>query len=288
MRRATLIKDELFQTQTVEGLTEVFGSIASIHIAKIRSRVIASKAFFAELWPVYTSLRVDEKTRLRARKKRGRGNKNAVVVVTSEGKFGGGMNDKVLEVMMTAQRDADTTDIIAIGSYGAGRLRRHKEFSPEQVFAMPPKDTDIEVAGLVQVLEQYEQVTVFYQTYESLRVQKPMRIDLRSAVRELGEDVGDSANAMSIEEYIFEPALEDIIEYMESVMMGVALTQIIMEAKLADYASRFNTMSLAKKRAGELVGDFRREFSRAKRNENDERLKEAIKAFRYKHKSEAA
>lgn len=281
MRRATLIKEELLQTQTVEGLTEVFESIASMHIAKIRSRVIASKSFFAELWPVYTSLRVDEKTRLKAGK--GRGSKSAVVVVTSEGKFGGGMNDKVLEVMMTANQDVKDVDVIAIGNYGAGRLKRRAGLEPKQVFAMPPKDLDINITEVVKALEKYARITVYYQTYESLRIQKPTRIDLLSVVRELGQDVGkdEDKQSISVEDFIFEPDLQEIIKYMESAMMGVALTQIIMEAKLADYAARYNTMSLAKKRAGNMVGDFKREFNRAKRNENDERLKEAIKAFRH-------
>jgi F0F1-type ATP synthase gamma subunit len=64
---------------------------------------------------------------------------------------------------------------------------------------------------------------------------------------------------------------------MESVMMGVAIIQIIMESKLSHYANRFNTMSAAKKRAQDLVKSFKLSYFRAKRSENDERAKEVIR-----------
>ena len=61
MKRAIVIQQDLTQIHTVEDLTTVFESIASVKIAKIRNRVVASKEFFAELWQTYRSLRVDQK-----------------------------------------------------------------------------------------------------------------------------------------------------------------------------------------------------------------------------------
>lgn len=276
MRRVSTIKDDVAQIQTVENLTKVFESIASMHIAKIRGRVVSSKAFFAELWQVYSSLRIDPKQRM----KRTKAGRSVALIITSEGKFGGGMNDKIIETMVASQPDSATTDVVAIGTYGAIRLQRHHGMTIKRVFSLPVHDTDINVSAVVRELAHYEQITVFYQTYESLRVQKVARIDLLSTVREFGKDAGDSADTLNEDDYIFEPGIAEIAGYMESVMVGVALTQVIMEAKLAGYANRYNTMSLAKTRAGELAGDFNREYYRAKRGESDERLKETIKARR--------
>ena len=70
-----------------------------------------------------------------------------------------------------------------------------------------------------------------------------------------------------------------LAEYLESLMMGVALTQVIMESKLAQYASRFNAMSSAKRRAHDLATDLSNQYHRSKRNEGDERLKEIMKVI---------
>lgn len=278
MRRAIAIQQELTRIRTVEDLTEVFESIASLHIAKIRNRVVASKAFFAELWPVYRSLRVDPKERL-ARTKRPKKGRSVLVAVTAEGRLGGEMTEGIINELVATYKTPAKTDIIAIGSLGTHLLHQHG-ITPTATFALPTSDISFDVGDIIGMLDDYDQIKVFYQTYESLRKQKVAHIDLVSAVRDLGEDVGEEGETVSSRDYIFEPSINEIADYMESVMMGVALTQIIMESKLAGYASRFNTMSRAKRRAKELVTDFGLQYHRARRAETDERLKEVTKVLR--------
>lgn len=279
MKRATLIKGDLEQTETVQELTAVFESIASIHIAKIRGRVVASKEFFAELWQVYSSLRVDPSKRLKGNQRVKKGSK-AAVVITGEGKFGGGMNDAIIQSFNDSYPGNAQPTVIVLGSYGAAKLKR-MGVKVKRAFNMPAGDTDINVSAVIRELRNYEQISVFYQTYDSLRVQKVARIELLSKVKEYGKDVGESKKTLDPNNFIFEPGIAEIADYMESVMMGIALTQVVMESKLASYATRYNTMSQAKKRAGDLVNDFRHDYLRARRAESDERTKESLKAFKY-------
>lgn len=275
MRRAINIQSELNQIHTVEDLTEVFESIASIHIARIRNRVVASKEFFAELWPTYSSLRVSPHKQL-ARQERKQKGRNVFLAITAEGKLGGEVDEKIISQMLQAYKTPTKTDIMVVGSRGATQLAL-KGIPIARAFALPQSDININVTKIIQVLAEYDKISVFYQTYESLRTQKIARIDLVSIVRDLGQDIEEDSTVNS-QDYIFEPSVEEIADYMESVMMGVALIQIIMESKLAGYASRFNSMNLAKHRAGELVVEFRKQFYRAKRSESDERLKEITKS----------
>lgn len=277
MRRATNIQAELVQIRTIEDLTEVFESIASMHIANIRNRVIASKDFFAQLWPTYRALRIDAKERVDLAPKAARG-RNAYVAVTAEGKLGGAVDEQIIGAMLAANTQADKTDIMVIGSRGASHLK-HMSVPVAKEFAMPASDIKFNVGEVISILNQYDHISVFYQTYESLRVQQVVRIELLTAVRELGQDI-EEGEIVTSKDYIFEPDIQEIAHYMESVMMGVALIQIIMESKLAQYANRFNAMNRAKHRAGELVGDYRRLYYRAKRAEGDERLKEMMKLIK--------
>lgn len=279
MRRAIAIQKDLSQTHIIEDLTEVFESIASIRISKIRNRVVASKVFFAELWNIYQSLRVNPKEHL-ARQRTGN-NRSVFLGITAEGKLGGSIDEQITSSLLASYTKPSTTDIMIIGSHGAQQLAQ-VDVHPVKVFPMPASDVNFNVSDIVEALIGYKQISVFYQTYDSLRVQEVARIELISAVQELSADITDTVEIVSSRDYIFEPGLDKITEYLESVMFGVALIQVIMESKLAQYANRFNNMSRAKQRAEELVNTYKLQFHRAKRAESDERLKEVVKFLRTK------
>jgi len=279
MRRTITIQDQLNQLRTVEDLTEVFESVASMHIARIRNHVVASQQFFAELWPTYRSLRIDPRERVATTRKVQKGH-NTFVAVTSEGKLAGAVDEQIIDQMMASMPKGNKPDIMVMGTHGLSRLQQHG-VKIEKAFTLPTTDINFSVGEIIDALEHYDQISVFYQTYESLRSQKVTRIELLTAVRELGEGVNEDEELVSSRDYIFEPNIAEIATYMESVMMGVALIQIIMESKLAGYAARFNNMSRAKQRAKDLVLDTQQDYYRTKRNERDERLQEIMKVVKH-------
>lgn len=277
MKRAVIIRSEAEQISTIEDLTSVFESIASLKIAKIRHRVVASKLFFEELWQTYRQLRLDPTERLKVRNTK----RSALVVVTGEGKLSGEIDDMVIETFLEAYAKAnwDETDMIVVGSHGQAKFKEHG-IKPNYSFALPGNDDHIDVSNIIEQLREYAKVTVFYQTYVSLRTQKVATIDLTTAVMELGDEVGsEDEEIVSTKNYIFEPSIKEIADYLESLMLGVALTQVIMESKLAQYASRFNAMNAAKRRAHEMSTGLKSSYHRARRSEADERLKEAMKVI---------
>lgn len=279
MRRALRIQGELGQIRTIKDLTEVFESVASMHIARIRNHVVSSQQFFAELWPTYRSLRIDPRERVETTRKIRKGH-TAFLAVTSEGKLGSSLDDQIIADMLASLPKGNQPDIIVIGRHGLSRLQQRK-ITITKAFTLPATDINFTVGDIIDALQEYEQISVFYQRYDSLRVQKTERIELLNAVRELGEGVGEEGELVSSRDYIFEPNIAEIATYMESVMMGVALIQIIMESKLAGYAVRFNSMSRAKQRAKDLVADMLQDYYRTKRAESDERLQEIMKVVKH-------
>jgi F0F1-type ATP synthase gamma subunit len=131
---------------------------------------------------------------------------------------------------------------------------------------------------------------VFYQTYVSLMVQEPKRIELQSTIADQAASVSGPKGKgedeiISEATYIFEPSTFDVVAHLERSMTEIALSQVILDSKLAQYAARFRAMSMAKDRANEMAGDLRLEFNRTKRHIQDERLKEMINGMRLGGKS---
>jgi F-type H+-transporting ATPase subunit gamma len=272
------IEKEAGQVGTVTELTGIFESIASMRIGKVKDRVAKSQLFFAELWQIYTQLRIDPADRLTGKNGPKRDKPNVFLVLTSEGGLSGDIDSRIVHTVMQ-NFDPKTTDLIVIGAHGATQfVQNHAKI--KRYFRLPDVDQAIDVSPIVGELLGYKKPTVWFQRYISLSVQEVGRIDLLGRVAALGSDAqSKTGEIISAREYLFEPNVDDVVRYLESVMMEIALSQVILESRLAQYASRFTAMSSAKKRAKELQLSLIMAYNRAKRGEADDRIKEIVNSM---------
>jgi F0F1-type ATP synthase gamma subunit len=106
------------------------------------------------------------------------------------------------------------------------------------------------------------------------------KIALSSAIQTVGGKNDKLDEIISEETYIFEPSSYAVAAHLERSMMKIALSQLILQSKLAQYASRFRAMSASHQRADETRTDLRLQFNRARRNVKDARLKEIINGMK--------
>jgi ATP synthase F1 gamma subunit len=274
MKRPVYLQNELDQVGTVEGMAGVFEAIASIRIAQAHDRVVSSTAFFHDLWHVYGQLRRNSKKR---KTKQTLHKREALVAITSDSGLIGDIDEQIVAAML-AHPGRDQADIYLFGSHGA-RLLSREGIVPLKMFKLPQVDGDIDLREPADLLRRYGKATIYYQRYISLTRQEIDRIDLAARVDELAAGALSSGPMISNRAYIFEPSFEEVVSYMESVMLRIALEQVAVESRLAQYASRFNLMSAAKTKAGDLRTELRGELNRAKRNQADERTKEVVSAL---------
>lgn len=281
MRRPAAIEKDAAEIGTVKDLTGVFESLASTQVAKVKGKVELSKEFFQLLWARYSSIRVDPATRITNRQASPKGPKEQVfVVISAEAGLSGDIDQRLVEVVRQ-KYDPKTTDIVVLGSHGANQLTQ-QGIPYVRFFQVPESDHYIDVTPVIEAVFPYSKIVVYYEEYVSLGVQNIQSIDLISSMKELSE--GADEDAMTAADTIFEPSLDVIAEEMEITMMTLALSQTILESSLAQAASRFNAMAVAKKRAGELLSDFTLEFHRAKRSESDRRLREVLVGIKKKRR----
>jgi F-type H+-transporting ATPase subunit gamma len=263
---------------TIVNLTSVFEGIASMRIAQTKNQVQQSQLFFSEIWNIYTQLRVDKLFRFGRSSSEEVVDKQLYIIITSEGGFSGDIDQKLIKTMLE-KYDAEKQDIIVIGHHGAVQLIQ-AGVSFKKYFTLPAKDKNINVQPLIDEARRYRDTEVFYQTYVSLMVQNVASINLSNAVKEEAAGVEKEEEYISERNYIFEPSAFDVVAHLERSMMQIALSQVILESKLAQYASRFRAMSMAKDRAHQLHDSLTLLYNRTKRRTQDERLKEMINGLR--------
>lgn len=282
MRRASAVEKESQQIATVEDLTGVFESIASTQVAKVKGKVELSKEFFRLLWSRYSSIRLT-KDQIINRSSDEQNGKKAFVIISAEAGLSGDIDQRLIETMLQSY-DAATTDIVVLGTHGANQLTQ-RGIKFKRYFQVPETDQYIDVHPVIEAVKDYSQIVVYYEEYVSLGVQEIKTIDLVSHMRTLsGEEDASDEDVMTTQDTIFEPSLDEIADQMEATMMRLALSQTILESNLAQAASRFSAMVAAKKRAGEMLSDYRLEFHRAKRSESDRRLREVLVSLKKKRK----
>ena len=280
MRRPAEIAREEDLTGVLVELTSAFEGIASMRIAQIKNQVEQSTQFFNELWHIYSQLRAGDVFSFgRAQDKLQKViDKELFIIITAESGLSGDIDQKLVELMLKTY-DKDKNDIIVIGHHGALQLAQ-RGVSYIHYFKLPHKDTNINVAPIEKLVQEYRTTKLFYQQYVSLMVQDVRRIELSNAVEQRGHNTTKAEEIIDTSTYIFEPSSYEVAAHLERSMMKIAMTQLILESKLAQYASRFRAMTASHERADESRKDLHLEYNRAKRAIKDERLKEVINGMK--------
>ena len=277
-RPLEIAKDETTMSTLVE-LTGVFEGIASMRIAQIKNQVLQSTKFFDSLWGIYSQLRVDNKfTFGRDKNQEHTIDKELYIIITAEGGFSGDIDEKLLKLMLK-DFDESKNDIITIGHHGAVQLAQ-QGIPYKKYFKMPTKDQNINVTPIIREVQQYRTTKVFYQEYISLTVQDVKRIELSAAVKKIGIASDKPEDIISDQTYIFEPSVYTVAAHLERSMMQITISQLILESKLAQYASRFRAMSSAHDKAFKSRDEIHSDFNHARRSLKDERLKEIINGLK--------
>lgn len=279
MRQISDISQDRDTMSTMVELTGAFEGIASMRIAQVKEQTQRSAQFFAELWLIYKQIRVDDLFHFgRSQSVEKPIEKELLILITSEGSFSGDIDERLVKRALdyyTPERN----DIIVIGHHGAVQLVQNGIFYVHN-FKMPERDRNINVTPIIREVLNYASTKIYYQTYLSLMDQQVQEIKLGHAVIERGKGVAAQEDTISEHNYIFEPSTYAVVDHLERSMMQITLSEVILESKLAQYASRFRAMTVAHDKAVESFDDATMLYNRAKRRVKDERLKEVLNGLR--------
>lgn len=265
---------------TIVMLTNAFEGLASMRIAQVRNQVLQSQQYFAGIWQIYHQIRVDGLFRFGRYRQDDEEiiDKELYIAVTAEGGFSGDIDHRLITTMLE-KYNPKKHDLLIIGHHGALQLAQ-AGVEYKKYFKLPERNDTINVVPLVNEVRKYRSAVVYYQTYVSLTSQEVRRIELSDAIEAMGKRVASEKETINEKTYIFEPSAFSVVAHMERAMLEITLSQVILDSKLAQYASRFRAMRIANDRASDEHKSLHIAYNRAKRSQSDERLKEIINGLK--------
>lgn len=281
MSKLKVLQSNVSEIDAVRDLTETFEQIASIRIKEAKDQVDFSKKFINDIWTIYSNLRIstlreqgkDTKKIIEKTLVRGGKGKTIYVVITSTAGLSGEINKKIMEKMLSDYKKAKNVEIVTIGRYGEIILNE-RHIPIVQKFDLPDFVDEKFIANVISVIKDYERIFVYYEEFESISVQNPKDLELTLNDFKQRELTGN--DFISPDTYLFEPSYEEVLQYFESIMFGVALSQKVIESKLAQFASRFIAMDEANNVASGMLKKLKMQVFREKRSIKDRRTKEFI------------
>lgn len=265
MNKLKQIQQQYQDMSAIEEVAKVYETIASIEIRKIKNRVLLSRNFFHELWGMYMQLRVDPDKDFDSLSSNPSINKTAVVLISSDSPLGGSIDERLVDETLAATSTAKA-DYFVIGKHGA-KILRARGITPKALFPLPDISKPFHVLDIIEQTKQYKDTIVYFEQFINLDKQQVQVFELISSVTRLSEieaSSGDTA-LLFASDYLFEPSLKEVVEYLESMMCATALTELILESRLAQLASRFNAMNIASSSAEDKKTILKTQYKRYKR-----------------------
>jgi ATP synthase F1 gamma subunit len=257
------IPEEILQLQVLQGITEVYGQIASMWMLRARGSVLKSRDFLSHMHDVFLHVfaaYIKEIRALAAKKNLGKnekvtllshnGKKVAVFLSANTG-FYGDIVKKTFQLFLNDIRQEDLEATI-VGKQGMVLFLKEEPNRPHTFFPFTDEHIDKQqLTDLVRHLVKYEEIRIYYGKFVNFLNQEPAKLILSANPY---DELPDEEKSKG---YYFEPNIETILMFFEKQIFSSMFEQTIRESQLSKFASRITVMD----RAGENIKQSLKDIS---------------------------
>lgn len=253
--------------KSLKQIAQSYSEIANQKIKRIRSEVEVNQLFFKEMSKVFAlvkALAISQNVAVIKKKKM------LCIILTSNYRFYGIINSALIEYFIKATASLDT-DRIMLGRAAVEYFKSSSFFKNYQEVLLNSDEPEaMEIANLVNIIKDYNQVLIFYSRFKSLLQQQPTFTDITATTEKITLDKKQATH------FIFEPELKKILTFFDSQILTLLLQETFLESEVSRTASRFISMDQAENEANKVLKDYERLRSYAKRTIRNNQLLESI------------
>ncbi len=257
-------------------ITEVLEQVAAKNIMETRSDILKSRDFFDEAWKIYNVIRNTTEIGPEVI------DRDLIVVITPNRGMSGNLLNRVIDKAEELYKK-HKADLLITGKKGHNHFINRDERTIH-FFSIPNKATFEDVEPLKKIVSKYARVHFVYPKYISITQQEIVIASLFNDRK--GDIVGDMESAIVAKRFIFEPNINEVVNYLNKTIIGVLFFSYFSEAILAYNAAQMIAMKDAHDNAMEQSKDLRFRFNKLRRGVIDAKLRDLYK-FKYINGKEA-
>lgn len=231
------LNEDLEAADSLKFLAQAYELISVTKMQQIRRSVLKTRDFLDRLADVF----VDVKGSYRSFSTLAKNGKSVAVLISANTRLYGSIVYQIFDAFALFIKEQRNTDVVIAGKIGKELFEAAGKEAYEY-FDLPDNDvTFASLEPLVSKILNYQKVTVFYGRFINVLNQNP---ESREITGEQPAQSTDPRYQRSLH-FLFEPSLENILNFFETQVFASDFQQTIHETQLARYASRINAMEEA-------------------------------------------
>ena len=279
------IKRRIKSVRNTSQITKAMQMVASAKMRRAQELALNGRAYISALANVFKHLQdtiAECSSPLMQRKETG---KPLVVVINTDRGLCGGLNSNLFkEVLTSCPADADYITIGAKLNPQFARTGRNLVAS----FSLGDSFDEAELKPILDFIRNsfldgtYKTVTVAYQKFINVMVQKPQIVELLPITPEellavaAQDDTEDDNNA----NFLLEPSAGNLLASILPLYFANLLTQQVLEGKASEQSARMVAMKSATENAKTLIGELTLEYNKARQTQITNELLEITTAMK--------
>lgn len=291
MEQSKQIKEELVITKSMKMLTNAYQEHALEQINIARYSVLASRDFAIELTDIFSNVRTSyqnliekmierDKKKLEALRKSMKNGKEVLVLVSANNKLYGEIIPKICRLFLEKAQASDA-DLVIIGRDGKNFVLQAGLKRPYKYFEIP--DTGItqeSIKPLTAYLVPYENVTLYCGRFNNVISQEAIAASITGDQPLPDEIQTKDKDHKNDSMFLFEPSIEYVMDFFETQIFSIILSQTISEAQLARFGSRIKAMETAHDNMEKLLEQLYKRERRMKGMEGNKKQLELLSGRR--------
>ena len=277
------IKRRIKSVRNTSQITKAMQMVASAKMRRAQELALKGRVYICALSRVFKHLResiAEGSVQLMEKRENG---KQLVIVVSTDRGLCGGLNTNLFKEVLT-QCPAEA-DYLTIG----GKLNPQFARVGRKLVASFTIGDTVEEAEMKAILDfirkgfmegTYNRVTVVYQKFINIMVQRPQVVDILPIQPEdllkLAEEAADEDHG----DYLLEPSPTELLKSILPLYFANLLTQMVLEGKASEQSARMVAMKSATENAKTLIGELTLEYNKARQAQITNELLEITTAMK--------
>ncbi|MBO5684717.1 MAG: ATP synthase F1 subunit gamma [Akkermansia sp.] len=277
------IKRRIKSVRNTSQITKAMQMVASAKMRRAQELALKGRVYICALSRVFKHLRESiAEGSVQLMEKRETGKQLVIVVSTDRGLCGGLNTNLFKEVLTQCPAEADYLTIGGKLNPQFARVGRKLVAS----FAIGDTVEEAEMKAILDFIRKgfmdgtYNRVTVVYQKFINIMVQRPQVVDILPIKPEDLLKLAEEAENEEHAEFLLEPNPTALLKSILPLYFANLLTQMVLEGKASEQSARMVAMKSATENAKTLIGELTLEYNKARQAQITNELLEITTAMK--------